>query len=50
MPKQTHLHKRAKSAASYFRCCIPNDLLSCDEDKREIIFSLKTRDRHEAMP
>ncbi|BBP03572.1 hypothetical protein TPL01_11110 [Sulfuriferula plumbiphila] len=52
MPKQTYLHKRAKSAVyyfHYFRCRIPNDLLSCYEDKRDIIFSLKTRDHHEAM-
>jgi len=49
MPKQTYLHKRAKSAVYYFRCRIPNDLWSCYEDKREIIFSLKTRDHHEAM-
>ena len=49
MPKKTYLHKRAKSAVYYFRCRIPNDLLSCYEDKREIIYSLKTRDHHEAM-
>lgn len=49
MPKQTYLHKRAKSAVYYFRCRIPNDLLSCYEDKSEIVFSLKTRDHHEAM-
>jgi len=36
-------------SAAYFRCRIPNGLLSCYEDKREIIFSLKTRDHHEAM-
>ena len=49
MPKQTYLHKRQKSAVYYFRCRIPNDLISSYDDKREITFSLKTRDHHEAM-
>jgi hypothetical protein len=49
MPKQTYLHKRLKSAVYYFRCLIPNDLISSYDDKREITFSLKTRDHHEAM-
>jgi integrase len=49
MSKQTYLHKREKSAVYYFRCRIPNDLLSHYDNKREIIYSLKTRDHHEAM-
>ncbi|MHB1676775.1 MAG: DUF6538 domain-containing protein [Sulfuriferula sp.] len=49
MPKQTYLHKRLKSAVYYFRCRIPNDLISSYDDKREISFNLKTRDHHEAM-
>lgn len=40
---------RSPLSTIYFRCRIPNGLLSCYEDKREIIFSLKTRDHHEAM-
>lgn len=49
MSKQTYLHKRVKSVVYYFRCRIPNDLLSSYDNKREITSSLKIRDHHDAM-
>ncbi len=47
MYSQTRLHKRG--ATYYFRAMVPKDLVSV-LGKREIVFSLKTKDKAKALP
>lgn len=45
----TGLHRHPKTGVYYYRQRIPADILSCYSGRREVICSLRTKSRHEAI-